>query len=150
MLNIIHLVLSVTAVSRIYRSPVSGHMHDLCTISIGGKQRPLHHHLHSSVRSIPPAVALRWRTHLMILESITAILVSRFLVELQAADRAAVRVGLDDALESSSNTMPSFISSLGAFVNPDLELETSLGCDGSRSEPQEEEGGAQECEIAEQ
>ena len=86
----------------------------------------------------------------MTLESITAILVSRFLVELQAADRAAVRVDLDDALESSSNTMPSFISSLGAFVNPDLELETSLGYDGSRSEPREEEGGAQECEIAEQ
>ena len=64
MLNIIHLVLSVTAVSRIYRLPVSGHMHDLCTIPIGGKQGPLHHHLHSSVRSASPAVALRTRAHL--------------------------------------------------------------------------------------
>ena len=57
------------------------------------------------------------------LDSITAILVSRFLLALQEANRAVVRVNPDDPLHSSRDpydSMPSFISSLGAFINPDL------------------------------
>ncbi|RPD78585.1 hypothetical protein L226DRAFT_297615 [Lentinus tigrinus ALCF2SS1-7] len=55
--------------------------------------------------------------------SITAILISCFLLELQEADRAVVRLDPDDPLHFSKDpydSIPSFISSLGAFINPDL------------------------------
>lgn len=48
---------------------------------------------------------------------------SRFLLELQEADQMVVRLDRDDPLHFSRNPYddtPSFISSLGAFINPDL------------------------------
>ncbi|KAI0704206.1 hypothetical protein C8T65DRAFT_696620 [Cerioporus squamosus] len=54
---------------------------------------------------------------------ITAILISRFLLALQEASQAVVRLDRDDPLHSSRNpwdSTPSFISSLGGFINPDL------------------------------
>ncbi|KAI0694584.1 hypothetical protein C8T65DRAFT_666650 [Cerioporus squamosus] len=54
---------------------------------------------------------------------ITAILVSRFLLELQEVNQTVVRLDRDDPLHTSRNPYddtPSFISSLGAFINPDL------------------------------
>ncbi|TFK85283.1 hypothetical protein K466DRAFT_495031, partial [Polyporus arcularius HHB13444] len=53
---------------------------------------------------------------------LTAILVSRFLLDLQEANRAELRVDSDsDLLHSSRNPYDTstFISSLGAFINPD-------------------------------
>ncbi|KAI0697814.1 hypothetical protein C8T65DRAFT_697996 [Cerioporus squamosus] len=57
--------------------------------------------------------------------SVTAILVSRFLLELQEANQTVVRLDPDDPLYSSrspyyDSDTPSFISSLGGFINPDL------------------------------
>ena len=85
--------------------------------------------------------------------SITAILVSRFLLALQEADRTVVRLDPDDSLHTSRdpyNGTPSFISSLGAFINPDLltpsdddvEMEV-VGLDREDGR----EGGAQTCET---
>ncbi|KAI0714149.1 hypothetical protein C8T65DRAFT_694900 [Cerioporus squamosus] len=54
---------------------------------------------------------------------ITAILVSRFLLELQEAEQMVVRLDTDDPLHSSRvpyDGTPTFISSLGGFVNPAL------------------------------
>ncbi|TFK91445.1 hypothetical protein K466DRAFT_660057 [Polyporus arcularius HHB13444] len=53
---------------------------------------------------------------------LTAILVSRFLIDLQEANHAVVRVDEDDPLHSSRDPYdaPSFISSLGAFINPEF------------------------------
>ena len=70
--------------------------------------------------------------------SITAILVSRFLLELQEASKTVVRLDPDDPLHSSRDPFdeaPSFISSIGAFVNPaqsaplDEDLEWDRGAD---------------------
>ncbi len=86
----------------------------------------------------------------------TAILVSRFLLGLQEANQMVVRLDPDDPLHSSRNpydTTPSFISSLGGFVNPELsaaaaatrsdddEFEFELQA-GSRAETGEEEPGS--------
>ena len=51
-------------------------------------------------------------------------LISRFLLELQEANRADIRVDHSDSDTPQSSrdpydSMPSFISSLGAFINPD-------------------------------
>ncbi|RDX48637.1 hypothetical protein OH76DRAFT_1404561 [Lentinus brumalis] len=71
---------------------------------------------------------------------LTAILISRFLIDLQEANQAVVRVDMDDPLRSSRDpyATPSFISSLGAFINPDVsassddELELhGVPCPGS-------------------
>ncbi|TFK82858.1 hypothetical protein K466DRAFT_590208 [Polyporus arcularius HHB13444] len=54
---------------------------------------------------------------------ITAILISHFLLALQKANQMVVRLDPDDPLHSSRNpydSMPSFVSSLGAFINPVL------------------------------
>ncbi|KAI0714154.1 hypothetical protein C8T65DRAFT_644900 [Cerioporus squamosus] len=54
---------------------------------------------------------------------LTAILISRFLVALQEANQMVVRLDPDDPLHSSRNpydSTPSFISSLGGFINPNL------------------------------
>ncbi|TFK85292.1 hypothetical protein K466DRAFT_588226 [Polyporus arcularius HHB13444] len=55
------------------------------------------------------------------LSPLTAILVSRFLLDLQEANQMVVRLDPDDPLHSSRgsyDSAPSFISSLGGFVNP--------------------------------
>ncbi|KAI0695074.1 hypothetical protein C8T65DRAFT_758654 [Cerioporus squamosus] len=84
---------------------------------------------------------------------ISAILISRFLLALQEASQAVVRLDRDDPLHSSRNpwdSTPSFISSLGGFINPDLS--TRSNDDGFEMELQvpsppeageEEEGWAQ-------
>ncbi|KAI0719766.1 hypothetical protein C8T65DRAFT_736332 [Cerioporus squamosus] len=83
---------------------------------------------------------------------ITAILISRFLLALQETSQMTVKLDRDDPLHSSRNpwdSTPSFISSLGGFINPDLsarsdddgfEMELQV-----RSPPEagEEEGWAQ-------
>lgn len=54
---------------------------------------------------------------------ITAILISRFLLELQEANQIVLRLDPDDPLHSSRNAWdsgPSFLSSLGGFVDPAL------------------------------
>ena len=56
--------------------------------------------------------------------SITAILVSRFLLELQEANQTVVRLDADDPLHFSHNPYddtPSFIRSLGAVIGPELQ-----------------------------
>ncbi len=55
--------------------------------------------------------------------SITAILISRFLLELQEANQTVVRLDPDDPLHSARDPFdnaPSFISSFGGFVHPAL------------------------------
>ncbi|TFK80984.1 hypothetical protein K466DRAFT_604879 [Polyporus arcularius HHB13444] len=88
---------------------------------------------------------------------ITAILISRFLLELQEAHQMVVKLDANDTLHSSRNpqdSAPSFISSLGGFVNPALSgsSDDNEGFDLQvRSPPQatgEEEGGAQTEETA--
>lgn len=82
---------------------------------------------------------------------LTAIIISRFLLELQQANQMVVRLDPDDPLHSSSNawdTTPSFISSIGGFINParsarsddddDDELRVHSSSDGG-----EGEGGGQ-------
>ena len=57
--------------------------------------------------------------------SITAILVSRFLLELQEANQIVVRLDADDPLHFSHNPYddtPSFIRSLGAVIGPELRI----------------------------
>ncbi len=76
--------------------------------------------------------------------SITAILISRFLLELQEADQTVVRLDADDPLHSSRDPYddrPSCISSLGAFINPDLPVPRDNDSElfaYSRSDPEEE------------
>ncbi|KAI0695058.1 hypothetical protein C8T65DRAFT_744167 [Cerioporus squamosus] len=77
---------------------------------------------------------------------ITAILISRFLLELQEADQVVVRLDADDPLHSSRNPyddMPSFISSLGGFINPDLPAASEDESDSHVGSCSDEEGGAQ-------
>ncbi|RPD59078.1 hypothetical protein L227DRAFT_654449 [Lentinus tigrinus ALCF2SS1-6] len=82
---------------------------------------------------------------------LTAIFISRFLLELQEANQAAVKgVDLDDPLHSSGDpydSAPSFISSLGGFINPDAaprDEDTEWDVDlRSGGLGEEEEGGVQ-------
>lgn len=73
--------------------------------------------------------------------SLTAILVSRFLIDLQEANHAVVRVDADDPLHSSRDPydVPSFISSLGAIINP----ESAAGSHDALHSNGEEEGRSQ-------
>ncbi|KAI0697849.1 hypothetical protein C8T65DRAFT_18165 [Cerioporus squamosus] len=76
---------------------------------------------------------------------ITAILISRFLLDLQEANQAVVRVDPDDPLHSSRDPYdtPTFISSLGAFINPDVPAGSDDDLDShdvSRSDGMEEGG----------
>ena len=55
---------------------------------------------------------------------ITTILVSRFLLELQEANQTVVKVDISNSLQSPmspGNSTLSFISSLGAFIDPDVQ-----------------------------
>ena len=90
--------------------------------------------------------------------SITSILISRFLLELQEADRKIVRLDVNDPLYSSRgwfDSTPSFISSIGAFIDPHLqtshdadpELRGSSGSYSDRGEDDEERGGWQATEA---
>ncbi|KAI0694556.1 hypothetical protein C8T65DRAFT_584944, partial [Cerioporus squamosus] len=86
----------------------------------------------------------------------TAILISRFLLKLQEANRVVVRLDPDDPLHSSRNPYdtgtPSFISSLGGFINPDLlarsEDDGVESHVGSCAETMEEDSGAHGSQIA--
>ncbi|TFK83767.1 hypothetical protein K466DRAFT_589463 [Polyporus arcularius HHB13444] len=84
---------------------------------------------------------------------ITATLVSRFLLELQEANRMVVRLDPDDPLHSSRNysdDTSSFISSLGACINPGLTVSRDDDYEphaGSRSD-EEQEGGAGVSQVA--
>ncbi|RDX49130.1 hypothetical protein OH76DRAFT_1404030 [Lentinus brumalis] len=80
---------------------------------------------------------------------LTSILISRFLLELQEASQMVVRLDADDLWHSSRNpweSAPSFISSLGGFVNPELSVwsddEDTVEEALSRSQiPEKMEGG---------
>ncbi len=77
--------------------------------------------------------------------SLTAILISRFLLDLQETNQAVVRVDPDDPLHTSRDPYdtPSFISSLGAFVHPDDSARSDDEFemyDVSRSVGEEEDG----------
>lgn len=70
-----------------------------------------------------------WCSHI---SSVTAILVSRFLLELQKANRAMV-----DMLDTDTDDVASFISSIGAFINPDLTAHSNEDYESrSHDEPQ--------------
>ncbi|KAI0697836.1 hypothetical protein C8T65DRAFT_698010 [Cerioporus squamosus] len=102
--------------------------HIFCLVGIAGNARSLGLHIHS----------------------ITTIIVSRFLLDLQEASQIVVRLDPDDPLHSSRNPYdtPSFISSLGGFINPELSARSDDddGFElpvGSRSEAREDsDGGA--------
>ncbi|TFK85678.1 hypothetical protein K466DRAFT_600979 [Polyporus arcularius HHB13444] len=120
-LNILHLVLSVTTLAEIANTGTS-----YVTIFTG----PL-----------------------------TAILILHFLLNLQEAGQAVVRLDPDDPLHSSRDPYdtPSFITSLGAFINPDLlppsddDLEWDIGpLDLDRQEKNEEEDRVQATESGPQ
>ncbi|KAI0695105.1 hypothetical protein C8T65DRAFT_744136 [Cerioporus squamosus] len=71
----------------------------------------------------------------------TAILVSRFLLKLQEAERRVCGLDFDDSSRNPHETS-SFISSLGGFINPDLSTPSDDGSelqDSSRSEDREED-----------
>ncbi|TFK80705.1 hypothetical protein K466DRAFT_605107 [Polyporus arcularius HHB13444] len=78
---------------------------------------------------------------------LTAILISRFLLELQEANKMVVELDLDDPSRNPPHSMPSFISSLGGFVNPSLSMAWSENDEShelqvrSRSEGGETEDG---------
>ncbi|TFK78246.1 hypothetical protein K466DRAFT_507600, partial [Polyporus arcularius HHB13444] len=58
---------------------------------------------------------------------ITAILISHFLLELQEANHTVVKLDAGDPLHSSRNawdSTPSFISSLGGFINPSCSAQS--------------------------
>lgn len=94
------------------------------------------------------------------IRSLSAVLVSRFLLDLQEADQVVLRVNVDDPLYSSrANDIPSFISSLGARINSPVlsaaqedDLESHVGASGSRTAGSDmpEEGGLRvvDCEDA--
>ncbi|RDX47023.1 hypothetical protein OH76DRAFT_1485073 [Lentinus brumalis] len=80
---------------------------------------------------------------------LTAVIVSHFLLELQEANKMDVRLDPGDPLCSSRDpydTAPSFISSLGGFVNPGLSTRSDddsleLQVRSRSKAPGEEEGG---------
>ena len=93
---------------------------------------------------IPTRGAICLFTRRVFLYSITAILISRFLLALQEANRDVVRVDPGDPLYSSRNyddDIPSFISSIGAFIDPNLpaprdeDLEWHLDSHSGEQEP---------------
>ncbi len=84
--------------------------------------------------------------------SITAILVSRFLLELQEANQADIRIDRDDLSHPSRDPYdaPSFISSLGAFIDPDRQASSDEDEDEAdfRSRAGEEKVSVQAAEAA--
>ena len=109
-------------------------------------RRHQHRHIHRRVRfryilKLHDATACSPTSPKLEPDRITAILTSRFLLALQEANRTVVRVDLDldrgdRPLHSSAgwgdqyDSAPSFISSLGGFVNPDLAESASWDGDG--------------------
>ncbi|RDX46096.1 hypothetical protein OH76DRAFT_1407228 [Lentinus brumalis] len=77
---------------------------------------------------------------------VSAILVSRFLLELQAANQMVVRLDPDDPLHSSRNPYdkPSFISSLGGSISPGLPVLS----DDNDSDDNDSETGVEGSETA--
>ncbi|RDX48979.1 hypothetical protein OH76DRAFT_1483471 [Lentinus brumalis] len=74
----------------------------------------------------------------------TSIIVSRFLLDLQDVNQAVVRIDPDDPLHSSRDPydVPSFITSLGASINPAISArsdEESEGNDSARSRSNRDE-----------
>ncbi|RDX40555.1 hypothetical protein OH76DRAFT_1423635 [Lentinus brumalis] len=75
---------------------------------------------------------------------LTTILISRFLIDLQEADQAILRLDPDDPVRSSERDpyhTGGFISSLGAFINPDVSAQSEDELelhDVSRSDAEEE------------
>ncbi|RPD59065.1 hypothetical protein L227DRAFT_654438 [Lentinus tigrinus ALCF2SS1-6] len=86
---------------------------------------------------------------------ITAILISRFLLQLQEANRIVVRVNPDDPLHSLRDpydSTPDFIASLGAFINPDLppswDEPSEWHVDSPSNQEEDSEGGVQTSESS--
>ncbi|KAI0714146.1 hypothetical protein C8T65DRAFT_828873 [Cerioporus squamosus] len=90
---------------------------------------------------------------------ITAILISRFLLELREAEQMVVRLDPDDPLHSSRNpyaeSRPSFIASLGGFIDPVLlaqdddstELQVRSSSEARRGKEEDGGGGAKSIEA---
>ncbi len=152
-LNVIHLTFSVTAVGciDIQRTSLPG------SLMHSDRSRSWSRVQAMSASSAPRACQSRHSyifprgyallTHGTLPGSITAILVSRFLLELQEANQTVVRLDRDDPLHTSRDpydSTPSFISSLGAFINPDLPApqddDSELHGGGSHSDREEEDG----------
>ncbi len=121
----------------------------------GGERGPrkLSDCVHRPVRSYLLLTRLWFSTDNYYICSITATLVSRFLLELQEANRMVVRLDPDDPLHSSRNfsdDTSSFISSLGACINPGLTMSRDDDYEpyaGARSD-EEQEGGARVSQVA--
>ncbi|TFK82694.1 hypothetical protein K466DRAFT_666334 [Polyporus arcularius HHB13444] len=81
---------------------------------------------------------------------ITAIFISRFLLELQATNHMVVKLDANDPLHLSRNawdgSTPSFISSLGGFVNPALSARSDDD-DGVELEVQPEVAGEEKGRV---
>lgn len=132
-------------------------MHPNISINLTGdcqrRRRELRHRIHRAVR-ISPILTHITRGHPPLTHvahsahSITAILISRFLLDLQDANQMVVRLDPDDPPLHSPlyDDAPSFISSLGGFINPDLSGRSDgsdgseLHVAGSHSEVGKEEG----------
>ena len=121
-----------------------------CLISLsllGSDQRrdgQLYHHIHVAVGLISTSRVRQCAySHLFPLRSITAILVSRFLLQIQEAGQEVVRVDSDDPLHISMDERddtPSFIRSLGAVVDQEcLRDENTVSSSDSRVLPGGEE-----------
>ncbi|TFK84742.1 hypothetical protein K466DRAFT_601756 [Polyporus arcularius HHB13444] len=106
------------------------------------------------VFSVTAVIADSGGSYLSVFTSpVTAILISRFLLELQEANQTVVRLDPDDPLHSSRHPFgdlytPSFIASLGAFIPPDRPAlsDSDSGFDsprGSSSDSREEEDATQ-------
>ncbi|RDX49621.1 hypothetical protein OH76DRAFT_1403520 [Lentinus brumalis] len=106
------------------------------------------------VFSVTAVIADSGGSYLSVFTSpVTAILISRFLLELQKANQTVVRLDPDDPLHSSRHPFddlytPSFIASLGAFIPSDRPAlsDTGSGFDsprGSSSDSGEEEDATQ-------
>ncbi len=137
-MNILHLALSATAVS-------NNLSHISCLhVSIQGNFRRLPGmapQVSVLLLCLPPRMCpdppggrnmLQPSTDTNSVCRITAILISHFLLELQEVNHMVVKLDADDPLHSSRNpwdSTPSFISSLGGFINP------------SRSEQSNDDGG---------
>ncbi|KAI0697845.1 hypothetical protein C8T65DRAFT_661528 [Cerioporus squamosus] len=114
-------------------------------------------HAPNCMTVLPSQVAINnnsWSYVTVFTPPITTILVSRFLLELQEANQTVIRVDPDDPLHFSRNPYddtPSFISSLGAFINPDVPAprddHADSHVDSVRSEP-EVEGQGQASQAA--
>ncbi len=144
-LNGLHLTLEVLSVSRQVAATLSDlNVHAIPPSPTGGidcRQHELRSHLHRPVCGSLPCMH-DTRSPLLSIHRMTAILVSRFLLQLQEASHTILRVDSDDPLHISMGPYdgtPSFIRSLGAVLDPDGLREDHADLDETNQRPDIEE-----------